>query len=91
MQNQYEKEIISLLTTEYETDYLIKLKEETIKLPIDKEIMAIILSELDTLIALKNTSLNIKIEPSKITEQLLNLYNDKKLSKETIFFLLFPP
>ena len=48
MQNQYEKEIISLLTTEYETDYLIKLKEETIKLPIDKEIMAIILSELDT-------------------------------------------
>ena len=51
--------------------------------------MAIILSELDTLIALKNTTLNIKIEPSKITEQLLNLYNDKKLSKETIFFLLF--
>ena len=89
MQNQYEKEIISLLTTEYETDYLIKLKEETIKLPIDKEIMAIILSELDTLIALKSTTLNIKIEPTKITEQLLNLYNNKKLSKETIFFLLF--
>lgn len=89
MQNQYEKEIVSLLTTEYETDYLIKLKEETIKLPIDKEIMAIILSELDTLIALKNTTLNIKIEPSKVTEQLLNLYNDEKLSKETIFFLIF--